>query len=75
MLYSLTNSLADNAAIKSTQPTAKYRAIDNDKLINFKETNLLVAEYSNTTKDNKDRLKTVTEDKGRRELKLRVIAD
>ena len=75
MLYSLTNSLANNAAKKSTQPTAKYRVADNDNLVNFKEANLLVAEYSNMIKDYSDGLKTVAEEKGRREVKLKVVVD
>jgi hypothetical protein len=75
ILYLLTNSLANNAVKKSTQPTANNQAVDNDKLINFKETNLLVAEYSNMIKANSDGLKTVAEEKGRREVKLKVVVD
>jgi hypothetical protein len=75
ILYSLINSLANNAPKKSTQPTATHRAADNDKLFNFKETNLLVAEYSNMTKDNSVGLKTVAEEKGRREVKLKVVVN
>ena len=75
MLYSLTNGLANNAAKESTRPMAKYRSVDTDTLINFKESNLIVAEYSNMTKDNSDRLKTVAEEKERRDVKLKVIVD
>jgi len=75
ILYSLTNSLTNNAAKKSTQQTAKYRSADSDNLINFKENNLLVAEYSNTCKDNSGGLKTVTEEKQTRELKLGVVVN
>ncbi len=75
MLYSLTNSLTNNAAKKSTQQTAKCRTADRDNLINFKENNLLVAEYSNAPKDNSGRLKTVGEENQRRELKLGVVVN
>lgn len=75
MLFSLTNSLTNNAAKKSTQQTTKYRAADSDSLINFKEINLLVAEYSNATKANSGGLKTVTEEKQRREFKLGVVVN
>jgi hypothetical protein len=75
MLYYLTDSLANNAEKKSTQQTAKHLAADTDNLINFKENNLIVAEYSNATRVNSGGLKTATEEKPKRELKLRVVVN
>ena len=75
MLFSLSNSLTNNAAKKSTLQAAKCQAADSDSLINFKENNLLVAEYSNAIKDNSGGLKTVAEEKQRRELKLGVVVN
>ena len=76
MLYSCTDSSANNAAKKSAQQTAKHGAVDNENLITFKENKVLVAEYSGMNKDNSAGIMTVTEGKVKRgELKLGVIVD